>query len=677
MSTPPSAVPRRDVPGRLGLLLVVVAAAAVFTGLQIGRHDLWCVDGYYHIRSAEILRTQGISRSFPWWQETFLRDRWADKDFLYHLLLIPFTFGSLVIGAKVAAVVFATGTLATFHEVARRLRVPWATAFALALMAFSPMLLARLAFPRSFVLAVILALAGTAAIFRGRYRAAAAFAAIYPWAHISYHLLPCIALLHDLHRPREGGRRSFRVTAWTLGGMASGIVLNPFFPNNIRLWWVQNIHVLGGAWGGRAELRLGQELLPPMEGTLLTLNVGIFVTILAALWLLARGTRASPEAATLLLVTSGFLALSFRSVLFLEFAFPFGMLFAGVVARDRLETPQQGAPSAWLRRTVATAIVASSLALGARTAGTMRELAPSKRLPDFSGASAYLRGHVPAGETLFHLDWDEFPQLFFDNPQLRFLVGLDPTFMFATDPARWGLYDDIANGMVTDAYAPIRRDFHCRWVFATEDDEEFLRVARRDPRFLERYRDLAASVFELVDDGDAIARWHVTGYWPDPARRLFDAPLPPNGGGGASPPRGAAADGVEVATGGGFLDLARAVALPEIAADACAVAESEIDAGAGGLATLAIASDDEIRVSVNGEEVFAHSPFRTPRAGLPGGPPLALADLDKIVSETAERDVAVSFRPGSNRIGVQACRAGEDFGFFIRLKSAAAPRVDG
>ncbi len=653
---------------RLWLLPVVAVAGVVFTALQIGRHDLWCVDGYYHIRIAEIIRTQGVSRSFPWWQETFLRDHWADKDFLYHLLLIPFTFGNLVIGAKVAAVVFATGAVATFHEVARRLRVPWAGALALALMAFSPMLLARLAFPRSFVLAIILALAGTAAILQGRHRAAMAFAAVYPWAHISYHLLPCIALLHDLHRPRDDGRRSFRMTAWTLGGLASGIVLNPFFPNNLRLWWVQNIGVLSSAWGAREKLRLGEELLPPLAGSFVWLNLGVFAAIVAALWLLARGTRASPEVATLLLVTSGFLALSFRSVLFLEFAFPYALLFAGIVARDRLETPQHGTPAVGLRRTATVAVIVLCLALGARTAFTMYRVAPSKRLLDFTGASEFMRRHVPAGEILFHAHWDEFPQLFLGNPELRFLVGLDPTFMLATDPARWRLYDDVANGRVDDAYAPIRRDFRCRWAFATVNDVDFLQVARRDPRFIERYRDLDTSVFELVDGGDAIASWRVSGYWPDPARRLFEVPLSADGGAVALSPMGRAADGVQVATGGGFLNLGRAVGLPNNVAEACAVAESELEAGTGGQATLAIASDDELRISLNGEEVFAHSPLRTPRPGLPGGPPLSLDDLDKSVLETAERNVAVPVRQGSNRIVVKACRVGEDFGFFIAVK---------
>jgi hypothetical protein len=609
---------------RLEGLLVVAVAALTFGLLEAGRHELWCADGYYHIRSAQILRTHGISRTFPWWQETFLRDHWADKDFLYHLLLVPFTFGHLVIGAKAAAVVFATGTIATFHHVLRVLRAPGAAWFTLALMAFSPMLLARLAFPRGFVLAIALSLAGTAAIFCRRERLAAGLAAAYAWTHISYHLLPCIALVYDLLRPREDGRRSFRMTAWTVSGMTAGVVVNPYFPNNLRLWWVQNVDVLWTGWEVREDLRLGQELLPPAPGALLATNAGIFVCFAGALGLLARRKRLSPEGATVLLVASGFLALTLRSTVFLEFAFPFAILFAAIVWRDA---------GVRLPRVAAAALGVAALALAAKTTATMVDMAPRTRLPDLWGAAAYVRDHVPDGETVFHADWDEFPQLYFVVPGKLYLVGLDPTFMLVTDAARWRLYHDVAYGLVADAYAPIRRGFRSRYLFATADDLDLLRVARRDPRFLERYRDHAATVFELADDDRPPLAWDIRH-----ARVATD----------------------------GFVDLAAALGLPDDGGDRCAVATAEI--GGPGQRTLGIASDDEIRVELGGIEIYARSPRRSPRAGVPGGPPLAFEDLDRTLPDTAEREVEVTLAPGPNRIVVEDCRLGEDFGFFLRLR---------
>jgi hypothetical protein len=131
---------------------------------------------------------------------------------------------------------------------------------------------------------------------------------------------------------------------------------------------------------------------------------------------------------------------------------------------------------------------------------------------------------------------------------------------------------------------------------------------------------------------------------------------------------GSAANGVSIDAGGGFVDLERAVGLPETVHDACAVAESEYSAATPGTRMLAIASDDEVRVSVNGKDVYARSPLRTPRAGVPGGPPLPLDQLESALADTAEREVAVPLLQGANKIVVTACRVGEDFGFFVGLK---------
>ena len=77
------------------VLLVGLACATVLAWVQAPAPGLYGYDGPFHIRYSAWLREHGISRTFPWWQETFLRDHWADKDFLYHVLLIPFTFGDL------------------------------------------------------------------------------------------------------------------------------------------------------------------------------------------------------------------------------------------------------------------------------------------------------------------------------------------------------------------------------------------------------------------------------------------------------------------------------------------------------------------------------------------------------------------------------------------------------
>lgn len=679
----------------LSTLLVVLLAAAILGTLRSASPFLYDYDGYFHIRYAEILRSEGISRSFPWWQETFLRDRFADKDFVYHLLLIPFTFGDLLLGAKVAAVVFATATLGIFHAVARRLRVPWPLAWALVLLASSTELLYRLGFTRPGVPAIAFLLAGTLAVFLGRAGWACAVAAVFVNAHVSFPLLPGVALLHDLHRDRDdSGRRSFRVFGWTVAGTVGGALLSPYVPNNLYMFWVQDVRALQFAWDSGVQLWQGWELLPGPSDELLKHNPGALAALGLGGYLLSRSKRVSPEAMTLLVMAGGFLALTLMSRRFIELFAPFAVLLLAVAVRDARDVRSEatGAPRvpARGRAALAVGVCVVVAALGVVSFTEARRWIARENVPDLGRASAWMKANIPEGETIFHTGWDDFAQLFFYNPKFRYLVGLDPTLMYATDPSRWRLWDDIYRGRADDPYTAIRSTFGCRWILARSKDPGLHRAARIDPRFVARYGDGTAWVFELVDGQTFASDWLLHGRYPDPARRLSDIRLPAEP---AAPgiveahipeAEGPAARGLEVEGIPGFVDLERLLGVSPRERDVCGVAESWLTADRAGDASVAVTTDDEFRVYLNGEKVLGASPFREPPPGSPGGPPFSLSDLPdtpRLPFKAAETTARVKVRKGDNHLVVKACRVGDEFGFFARayadggspLPSAAGP----
>jgi hypothetical protein len=77
-----------------------------------------------------------------------------------------------------------------------------------------------------------------------------------------------------------------------------------------------------------------------------------------------------------------------------------------------------------------------------------------------------------------------------------------------------------------------------------------------------------------------------------------------------------------------------------------------------------VTTDDEVAVRVNGTQVYARSPFA----------PRSLSDVfDAPRTGSAEVDVPVTLAPGENRVEVDSCRAGDDFGFMLRLRREARP----
>ena len=101
-----SSSPWRTILICLGVFLTFFVGLAL---IQFSTPDLPDNDGFYHIKLAEIMRTEGLRPAFPWLPLTILNAReYYDHHFLFHVALIPFTFGDLRLGAKWAAVTFAS-----------------------------------------------------------------------------------------------------------------------------------------------------------------------------------------------------------------------------------------------------------------------------------------------------------------------------------------------------------------------------------------------------------------------------------------------------------------------------------------------------------------------------------------------------------------------------------------
>src|ERR1700687_2575575 len=119
---------------RVFLLHAVIGAVSiglVFWWLQFSTASICCgdFDGYYHIKWSQQLwnglRTGHFSPRFIWLPLTSLNaSHYADQHFLYHLLLVPFTwFGDLRLGAKVATMVFGSVAIFSLYWLVLRYRI--------------------------------------------------------------------------------------------------------------------------------------------------------------------------------------------------------------------------------------------------------------------------------------------------------------------------------------------------------------------------------------------------------------------------------------------------------------------------------------------------------------------------------------------------------------------------
>src|SRR3989338_8635179 len=97
------------------LILLLTTFLVIVAVMQFTVPNIIGFDGYYHIKSADIIKDEGFIKEFPWAKYTILSDSYADIQLLFRLLLMPFAFFGLNLGAKLASILFAAVALGIFY----------------------------------------------------------------------------------------------------------------------------------------------------------------------------------------------------------------------------------------------------------------------------------------------------------------------------------------------------------------------------------------------------------------------------------------------------------------------------------------------------------------------------------------------------------------------------------
>ena len=495
------------------LLFVLWPGLVALCVLPVGFLAEW--DGYFHVRVAELLGEHGLwLRQFPWAAASIWRDGYFDKDWLGHVLLMPFlTFGRIT-GPQLAIVVGSLAIVAALWTLYRTLGVanpaPWLlwTPFCVFSLFF-----VRLLWCRPHLLSLVLLPLALAAMVQRRPWCLAGLSALYALGYTGHWQLPVLVLVYDVlyaglsddgaRRPRW--QRGLPMVVPALAGVLAGELLHPQFPNNLRGLYLQNVQVLRDYWQGAGPM----TVLRPVEirglplGEFL-LEFGPLVALLAAALIHALATRRRVRRETLLfgVYSAIYLAMTVQSHRFVEYLAPVGVLTLALYAqgldwRPGWLTPARRALAGW----GAIAVLAAYGTVGA-VQSYRGQIAEPRRLyenrPPFAGAAAWLAANLAPGEVVFATRFSDNPPLFFGAPQQHYLVFLDIYFMYAYSPEQGRLFRDLVFGLTADPAREVRERFHSRVIFTQPDAFALIPQLDRDPSARRVYADATSIIYLLA-----------------------------------------------------------------------------------------------------------------------------------------------------------------------------------
>lgn len=526
-------------------LSYLIVYAAAFGLLLIFQSSPYFADpdSFYHAKMALLIRDQGIVHQFPWLQLTVLGQEYTDQHFLYHVALIPFvTWLPPLVGLKLATVVFGAGLFTVIYWMFRRLNVRWPVVFILVLLAIRPFTF-RISLAKAPSTSLIFLFLGLTWMFEYRLKHLFALAFAYVWYYGGFPLLGVTAgavgvasWLHNRlmtkldshrfvnkvlspvgrHRRITGGRfLNLTMVAVTVGGLLAGLIINPYFPGNLRFYFHQLINI--GIINFRNVIGVGNEWYSYNFGDLLANGaLATLLLLLAIIGMVLRWRAQSKRSWALGLLTVFTFLLTLKSRRYVEYYIPVAVAFAAVSISDTL----RGLSGEGIRRTFqrwfwstrrgrwAAGIIAVYLVFavgwlaGRDFRNELADLRQGFRIDKFQAVSAWLAVNTPAGSRVVHSDWDEFPVLFYHNTHNTYIVGLDPTFLYKADPDAYWTWANITLGKFNgDLQRAVAETLGSQYVLVARGhgamDQEF----RSNPDFQKIYGDTEATVYQVRHPG--------------------------------------------------------------------------------------------------------------------------------------------------------------------------------
>ncbi len=517
------------------LLAGAIAIAMIFWWLQYSTDAICCgdYDGYYHIKWARLiwdnLRAGHFPPAFPWLPLTTLNPKnYVDHHLLYHIILIPFTwFREMQTGAKVSAILFASLAVFSCYWLVVRYEIRYRLIWLIALLASSAPFLYRMNMTKAPPFAIIFLVIGTYLLFEQKYLLLLPLAFIFTETYDMFVLLGVATVVWTIVIGWSEERFEWRPLAYVTAGCVLGLIINPYFPHNLYLFWE---HARVKITAGNFATKVGQEWYPYDTHEFV---VNCYVALAAMLvgyitfdW--SERKRAQRPLYFLIFATTLLLMIA-RWKRFAEYFPPFAILFAAFTLEslwrgravfthlpqdvmadlqpflDREDAAavkkEEKEKENW--RLIKAGIVAVGLgaALFSNVYRTSKDIHDSDPRDHYAKGSYWMRANIPPGELVFNTDWDDFPRLFYYDPTHTYTSGLDPTYLHDQNRDLSDLYVKITTGEQDDPGPLIRDRFGSRWIFTDNSDDHvsFIDNALRSGWFDRVYEDSDCSVLHIRD----------------------------------------------------------------------------------------------------------------------------------------------------------------------------------
>jgi len=522
------------------ILYLLIFFAAFFAYLWIQSSPTFLdPDSFYHLKMAKMIAEKGPILNFPWLQFTVLKNYYIDHHFLYHILAIPFIkLFSDFAGFKLYTVILAALFIFLTYLFFKNQKIKYAEICTLILL-FAPNFMYRISLAKASAFSLIILFLSIYFIFQRKNWLLAIISFIYVWSYGGFLLGLVMAIFYSLADSLEKTfivNQSFREViqlSWfrkikkrivlliqkffskenlkTLGavllGIIFGLIINPYFPKNLKFYWQQLVQI--GIINYRGAVNVGGEWYPyPPLNLISDSGLTIIFGTLALILFFIFMKKQNAKNIFLLIATIFFLFLTLKSKRYIEYFIPFLVYFFSFTITLVLSKINLEEFIAYLKKnlpffknfkfSIFALILIFSFVMVKDMIITHQTFQGGISFHKFENISKYLKENTQPGAIIMHTDWSDFPVLFYHNDQDFYIVGLDPTFMYNYDQSLYKLYADITMAKISDnLYFDIKDIFKASYFIVNQNRFQLADNLQRDGNFFKVYEDNDGSIYKV------------------------------------------------------------------------------------------------------------------------------------------------------------------------------------
>ena len=458
-------------------------------------------DAFYNAEIADIMRNgQWVIDKFPWTTCSIWNINYFDKEWLFHIYLVPFiSFFGKVQGIKLATIMASFFIAVAWGILLRSLDLKKHIFTALLFILFSTgyLFLGRIVLCRSILFSLFfLPLAITCTIQRVRILLALTVV-LYTLSYAgAWQILPIVFIfdcmnfkLYDNFSLTFKKNISQMLIPWALLGFIIGFALSPYFPNNIEGIFIQTIMVLKAKWLGIDGGKIMQASeLDPIKASRLVWHLPFFFILLYSLknaWQFNSYKKnwRSPVSALGILSILYFI-LTIFSQRFIEYLVPIGSVFIfafwSLYGDEYYNTFKKSKKFLIKPQYLIKILVILLFAIGSISTYMLYKNFNREEL-FYKKSALWLKNNIKDKEIIFSGGWNDSSVLFFHAPQFRYLVMLEPYFMYQYSPEKYFLWHKIATGRLENPSVLIKSEFNSSVVFVPHNRPALKHKLLQDP----------------------------------------------------------------------------------------------------------------------------------------------------------------------------------------------------